>query len=135
MKFPVSRTFNSNGAPSRLFILVGQLHSPQGHSPPSEPVCPRPSPPFHWSLVLHSCVSAPRVNMSALWLCTILLAALSCSARPNMPPGNKLYVLHTYTFGFFTQNITFLKHTYIMFPHGFEFLTGSSSYMDYTIFY
>lgn len=66
------------------------------------------SPPFSTrSLHSHSCVSAPRVNMSALWLCTILLAALSCSARPNMPPGKKLYVLllHTSRLCFLPQNI------------------------------
>lgn len=62
------------------------------------------SPPLS-SRSLHSCVSAPRVNMSALWLCTILLAALSCSARPNMPPGKKLYVLHTSRLCFLPPNI------------------------------
>lgn len=62
------------------------------------------SPPLS-TRSLHSCVSAPRVNMSALWLCTILLAALSCSARPNMPPGKKFYVLHTSRLCFLPQKI------------------------------
>lgn len=90
---------------SRLFFRGGhhtllrvEVH-PKGLSVPTL-LHPVTNP---WSL--HSCVSAPGVNMSALWLCTILLAALSCSARPNMPPGKKHYVLHTSRLCFLPQNI------------------------------